>query len=380
MRFERSKYLSQVRRIVIKIGSSLLTGNKKHGIQNAFLSHLAGQIQDLKGRGIQCLIVTSGAIAAGMFELGLQKRPDEMAELQALAAVGQSNLMHAYKKNFDRYKLKVAQVLLTRDDLSQRHRYANAHRTLMKLFKHGIVPVVNENDTVAVEEIKFGENDTLGVLATHLSEADLLVLLTDTDGFFSEDPRLNPKARLISNVFNYDREFEKMATRSKSLVGTGGMETKIQAAKNMMRSGVPMVIANGTKKNILSRLLNFESIGTFFSPTAKKMKSRKRWLAWGVMPKGEIVVDDGAKKAILDRNKSLLPTGVKGAMGSWNAGEVVKIVDLNHVEIANGVCNFSTFELNQILGLKTSEISDRIGRKTSGEVVHRDNLVKMATE
>jgi glutamate 5-kinase len=374
---ERSIYLSRARRIVIKIGSSLLTGDKKHGVKNSFLARLAGQINILKSRGVQCLIVTSGAISAGMFELGLKKRPEEMSELQALAAVGQSNLMHAYKKNFDRYKIKVAQVLLTREDLSQRHRYANAHRTLMKLFQHGIVPVVNENDTVAVEEIKFGNNDTLGVLVTHLAEADLLIILTDTDGFFSEDPRLNPKAKLISNVFQFDHGFEKMATRSNSIIGTGGMKSKILAAKNMMRSGVPMLIANGTAHNALRRLLDSEPIGTFFFPTAKKMKSRKRWLAWGGIPKGEIFIDDGAQKALLEKNKSLLPTGVRKTVGSWHAGEMVKIVGSNHREIANGICNFSATELNQIMGLKTSDLFDRIGRETSGEVVHRDNMVKI---
>lgn len=374
---ERHNHLSKVKRIVVKLGSSLLTDFRRKKINTRFLKSLAVQISGLQKKGIQTVIVTSGAIAAGMFELGLTKRPKEMARLQALAAVGQSSLMHAYELTFKRFGLKVAQILLTREDLGDRGRYSNARNTFFELFRHNIVPIVNENDTVAVEEIKFGDNDTLGVLVSHLSEADLLVLLTDTDGFFNEDPRLNPKAKLISDIFRWDPQLEKKATKSNSVVGTGGMLTKIQAAKNMMQSGIPMVIANGGTRLVLARLLAFEKIGTFFHPSTNKMNSRKRWLAWSVIPKGEIIVDEGAKRALIDQDKSLLPTGVKDLRGVWNAGDIVQVVDSEGLEIAKGIANYSTRDLGIIKGLKTSEILRKLGKPSMEEVVHRDNMVKM---
>lgn len=372
----RKQALSKVKKVVIKIGSSLLTSGKKTGINNRFLNQLAKQVLRLQKKGFWCVVVTSGAIAAGMQELGMRKRPVQMAKLQALAAVGQSNLMHAYEKSFGRFKIRVAQILLTREDIAERQRYSNAHATLVELMNNRIVPIVNENDTVAVEEIKFGDNDTLGVLVTHLSEADLLILLTDTDGFFSEDPRLNPKAKLLSDIHSYEDDFEKMADGSGSMVGTGGMRTKIKAAKNMMRSGIPMIIASGKEKDILERLVRGEGIGTFFYPAPRKMKNRKRWLAWAATPKGEILVDDGAKKALLEKGRSLLPSGVKGLSGKWSRGETIKIVDSSHREIASGISNFSSGELDQIKGLKSEEIALRLGEKLPEEVVHRNNLAK----
>lgn len=377
MENKRSPYLSSVRRVVVKIGSSLLTDRDKRCIQSGFLRQISRQVRSLQGRGIQCVIVTSGAIAAGLFKLGLKKRPKEMSELQALAAIGQSNLMHEYETAFNRSQLKVAQILLTREDLSDRRRYSNAHNTLMRLFGHKIIPVVNENDTVAVEEIKFGDNDTLGVLVAHLSEADLLVILTDTEGFYSEDPRTNPEARLLSDVLEWDGQLAQSATSSKSLVGTGGMVTKIKAAKNMMQSGTPMVIANGRKKNVLLKILDSEPIGTFFHPSVHKMNSRKKWLAWSVEPKGEMMIDDGAKKAILEKNKSLLPTGVRRVWGEWAKGDIVKIVDLDRKEVAKGISNFSSREIDQIKGLRTSEIFQKLGYKTPDEVIHQDNMARI---
>jgi glutamate 5-kinase len=354
-----------------------LTDSKKMGIRTRFLNQMAEQVKKLTDSRLQCVIVTSGAIAAGMFELGLGKRPKEMAKLQALAAVGQSSLMHRYETAFKRRGLKVAQILLTREDLSNRGRYSNAHNTFMELFANGIVPIVNENDSVAVEEIKFGDNDTLGVLVAHLCESDLLVLLTDTDGFFSEDPRLNPRAELISEVVKLDPQMEKSASLSLSAVGTGGMLTKIQAAKNMMQSGIPMVIANGNTRSILNRILNSERVGTFFQPSVKKMPSRKRWLAWSVKAKGSITVDEGAKAALIDKDKSLLPTGIRMVNGIWEKGEVVKIIGSDGGEIARGISNYSSRELEIIKGMKTSEISKKLGRVAADEVVHRDNLVKI---
>ncbi len=374
---DRRAQLSKVRRVVVKAGSSLLTDSKRRRIQTRFLRNLAQQVQALQKRGIQSVIVTSGAIAVGLFELGFRQRPKEMAQLQALAAVGQSSLMHAYETAFRRFGLRVAQILLTREDLSDRGRYSNAHNTFLELFRHGIVPVVNENDTVAVEEIRFGNNDTLGALVCHLCEADLLVLLTDQDGFFSEDPVLNPRARLISEVYQWEDRLEKGASRSSTSVGTGGMLSKIQAAKNMMWSGVPMVIANGGNRRVLLRVLGAEKVGTFFHPSSPKMASRKRWLAWGVKPKGEITVDEGAAKALTDRHKSLLPTGVRSVHGIWAKGDIVRIMALDGREIAKGISSYSSHDLDRIKGLRTSEISQKLGPGLAVAAVHRDNLVKI---
>lgn len=376
MALERKQHLSKVRRMVIKVGSSLLTNTAKKTIQTSFLNHLAFQIKVLQKKNIQCVVVTSGAIAAGFYKLKLKEKPKEIAQLQALAAVGQSHLMHSYEQTFKKNGLNVAQLLLTWDDLSHRNRYSNAHNTLNELFRYNIVPVVNENDTVAVEEIKFGNNDTLGVLVTHLSESDLLVVLTDTDGLYNEDPRLNPRAKLIHEVDSLNSDIEKNATSSKSLVGTGGMKTKVQAAKSMMRSGIPMVIANGKVKDILTKILNAEKVGSFFYPAGAKMNSRKRWLAWGVKPSGAIRVDEGAQKAICDKGKSLLPGGIRSLEGHWSVGDVVKIIGVENREIAKGVVNYSSGDLELIKGLKTERIALKLGRKSIDEVIHRDNMVK----
>ena len=376
MTTDRKKYLALVHRVVIKAGSSLLTDSKRMRVRSQFLNSLARQVKNLQKRGIQCVIVTSGAIAAGMFELGLRQRPKNMSQLQGLAAVGQSNLMHAYESSFHRYGLKVAQILLTREDFSDRGRYSNAHNTFMELFRFGIVPVVNENDTVAVEEIRFGDNDTLGVLVSHLCEADLLILLSDKDGYFSEDPGLNPKAKLISDIYHWDDSLEKGAGKAGSQVGTGGMVTKIKAAKNMMRAGVPMLIANGASRSVLTRIMDSERIGTFFHPSVPKMSSRKRWLAWSVQAKGELIVDEGAEKALIEKNKSLLPTGVKNVQGRWEKGDIVRIVTLDGREIAKGVSNYSSRDLCLVKGMKTVEIIEKLGTGFAAEVVHRDNMVQ----
>lgn len=376
MVLDRKMHLSKVKRVVIKIGSSLLTNTAKKSIQTSFLNHLALQIKTLQQKKIQCVVVTSGAIAAGFYQLKLKEKPKEISRLQALAAIGQSNLMHSYVQTFKRQNLNVAQLLLTWDDLSHRNRYSNAHNTLKELFQYNIIPVVNENDTVAVEEIKFGDNDTLGVLVTHMSESDLLIILTDTDGLYDEDPRLNPKAKLIHEVERLSAEIERSATNSRSLVGTGGMQSKIKSAKRMMQSGIPMVIANGKVKNVLTKIMNAEKAGTFFYPSNGKMNSRKRWLAWGVKSSGEILVDEGAQKAICDKGKSLLPGGIRSLEGNWSAGEVVKIIGIEHQEIARGVANYSSTDLELIKGLKTGQIAEKLGRKSADEVVHRDNMVK----
>jgi glutamate 5-kinase len=377
MNKERIAALSRVRRVVIKVGSSLLAGPKASGIHAKFILGLSRQIRDLSQKGLQCLVVTSGAIAFGLQEMGWDKRPKEIPKLQALAAVGQSNLMRAYETAFSRHRVKVAQVLLTQDDLSNRQRYSNAHNTLEELFKNGIVPVVNENDTVVVQEIKFGDNDTLASLVAHLVEADLLILLTDTEGLYRADPRVVPDAELVRDVFKWDPAFEQGAGRPGSTVGTGGMVTKVRAAKRMMQSGVPMAIAPGRTVDVLLRLFRGEQIGTFFHSGERHMKSRKRWLAWGVRVRGEIRVDEGARKALVERNTSLLPGGVRRVEGHWSSGDVVKIVDMEGREIARGMANLSSQELDRIKGLRTSEAVKVLGYSVPEEVVHRDDLVRV---
>ncbi len=373
---DRKKHLSHVKRVVVKVGSSLLTDSRRMKIRNGFLESLARQIKILQKRGVSCVVVTSGAIAAGMFELGFTQRPKNMSQLQALAAVGQSNLMHAYDATFRRFGLRVAQILLTRDDLSDRGRYSNAHSTFLELFHFGIIPVVNENDTVAVEEIRFGDNDTLGVLVSHLCEADLLILLTDKDGYFNEDPLVNPNAKLISDIYQWDEKLVQGAGRSGSHVGTGGMLTKIKAAQNMMRSGIPMVIANGSSPSVLPGILDSKKIGTFFHPAAQKMASRKRWLAWSVKARGEMMIDPGAEKALMEKNKSLLPAGIRKVLGTWEKGDIVRIVTMEGKEIAKGISNYSSHDLDMVKGLRTDILVKKLGPGSVAEVVHRDNMVK----
>jgi len=369
--------LPPIRRLVIKVGSSLLTEGKTRGIQEPFLRSLADQLKRLQSTGVDSIVVTSGAIAAGMHELNLKKRPKEIPKLQALAAVGQCRLMQAYQSIFKKKSMKVAQILLTQEDLSDRERYTNAHNTFLELMRHQIVPVVNENDTVAVEEIKFGDNDTLAMLVSHWTEASLLVILTDTNGFYEEDPRNNPKARLISEVKEWNATLELGATGTKSSVGTGGMTTKIRAAKNMMLSGIPMVIANGRQLRVLEKICSGHEIGTYFHPVTTKLNSRKRWLAWSVKAKGEIWVDGGASHALLGQNKSLLPTGIKFMKGDWKKGEVVKIMNPQGQQIAKGLSNYDSRELEMIKGLRTEEIRKKLGSSTPEEAIHRDNLVPL---
>lgn len=377
MNRERKKTLDRVRRVVIKVGSSLLAGSKASGVQTRFILGLARQIKALAAQGRQSLVVTSGAIAFGLKEMGWESRPKEIPKLQALAAVGQSSLMKAYVTAFAKHRLKVAQVLLTQEDLSNRGRYSNARNTMEELFASGIVPVVNENDTVVVQEIKFGDNDTLASLVAHLVEADLLVLLTDTEGLYREDPKVNPGAELIRDVTAWDPAFEQGAGRSGSVVGTGGMVTKVRAAKRMMQSGVPMAIVPGRVEDSVLRLFKGDDLGTFFHAGARRMKSRKRWLAWGVPTRGEIVVDEGARRALVEHNTSLLPGGVRRVVGHWSSGDVVRILDPEGREIARGMANLSSQELERVKGMKTVEVPKVLGYAVPEEVVHRDDLVRV---
>ncbi len=366
----RKKIIKKAKRIVVKIGSAVIAGNSA---SNPVFSRLATEIHEARKDGRQFAIVSSGAIALGMQSLNLKQRPTSIPERQAVAAVGQGLLMARYGQAFGRRAERVAQVLLTHDDLSSRHRFLNARNTLLQLLSMGIVPVINENDTVAVDEIKFGDNDLLSALATNLIEADLLIILTDINGLFSKDPKSDPSACLVPLVRDIDALAPVEGTTG--VLGTGGMASKIEAAKKAAHCGAATVIANGALPGIVKRVLDCEDIGTLILPKEDRLTSKKHWIAFSTRPSGRVFVDDGAREAISLKGKSLLPTGVKTVDGQFQAGEVVHCVDLKGMEFARGVANYSSKEIESIKGLKTKDIEGVLGYKVFDEVIHRDNLV-----
>jgi len=370
----RKNILPKVRRVVLKVGSRVLTGKGRTLSQPVF-DRLAREISAAKKRGYEMVLVSSGAIAAGMGRLGLLEKPKTMPEKQASAAIGQSALMWSYEKAFSFYDQKVAQILLTRDDLSNRNRYLNARNTLLTLLDFGVIPIINENDTVVVQEIKFGDNDNLSALVTNLVNADLLVILSDIDGLYDKDPRVHKGARLIRFVGQVTEEMEQTATGTLSPFSIGGMVTKLQAARKAALFGVPTVLASGMMEGLLEKILRGEEVGTLFTSQVNKLTSRKHWIAFTLEPQGRIIVDEGAKKAILQKGKSLLPSGVLSAEGKFSQGDPVALSDGNGQEFAKGLTNYDSSEINKIKGLKTSEVESRLGYKYSDEIVHRDDLV-----
>ena len=370
----RKAIIQKVRRVVLKVGSRVLTGKGRTLSQPVF-DRLAREISAARKRGYEVVLVSSGAIAAGMGRLGLLEKPKTMPEKQASAAIGQSALMWSYEKAFSFYGEKVAQILLTRDDLSNRNRYLNARNTLLTLLDFGVIPIINENDTVVVQEIKFGDNDNLSALVTNLVNADLLVILSDIDGLYDKDPRVHKGARLIPFVGQVTEEMEQKATGTLSAFSIGGMVTKLQAARKAALFGVPTVLASGMMEELLEKILRGEDVGTLFTSQVNKLTSRKHWIAFTLEPQGRIVVDEGAKKAILQKGKSLLPSGVLSAEGKFSLGDPVVLSDLNGREFAKGLTNYESSEINKIKGLKTSEVESRLGYKYSDEIVHRDDLV-----
>ncbi|MDE2489206.1 MAG: glutamate 5-kinase [Elusimicrobia bacterium] len=356
------------RRVVVKVGSGVLAG-RGEGLDGAVLRRLAGEIAAARAGGREVVLVSSGAILAGRERLRLPARPDTRLK-QAAAAVGQSRLMRAWEAAFARRGRTVAQVLLTADDLRERARYLNARATLQTLLRLGVVPVVNENDTVAVDEIKFGDNDGLSALVAGLVDASLLVLLTDQDGLFTDDPRVNPDARLIARVRPGESP-PRIGRAGPS--GTGGMESKVRAAGRAAENGISAVIASGAKSGVLSALLAGSERGTRFEAVEKPLAKRRQWLAFASQPKGRIVVDAGAREALVARSKSLLATGVRSLTGAFAPGDVVSLVE-GGVEFARGLSNFGAGDLERIRGLKSSQIEATLGHKPADEVVHRDNL------
>jgi glutamate 5-kinase len=332
-------------------------------------------VAELRRRGIEVAIVTSGAVAAGIGRLGLAEKPSSIPEKQAVAAVGQPNVLWLYMEVFGARGLTVGQVLLTRDDLENRSRYQNAKSTLLTLFRMGIVPIINENDTVVVEEIKFGDNDNLSALVTNLVEADCLVILSDIAGLFDRDPKADPGARLLPRVDAVDETVEAFVGGSKSRAGTGGMGTKLLAAKRATHGGAAVVIASGKVPHNLLRIFDGEEVGTFFPPTDDPLTRRKHWIAYTVKTLGRLVVDRGAAEAILARGKSLLPSGIRRVDGDFDRGDAVSLADPAGNEIARGLVNYGAEEIRRIAGLATWEIADRLGYNYGDEVVHRDDLV-----
>lgn len=370
---EARNKLTTSRRWVVKIGSALLT-NDGEGLDLSAISRWVDQLAQLRSEGVEIVLVSSGSIAEGIVRLGWQERPHEIYKLQAAAAVGQMGLVQAYETNFKRHDTHTAQILLTHEDHSNRKRYLNAQATLKTLLSVGVVPVVNENDTVVTKEIRFGDNDTLGALVANLVEADALILLTDQNGLYTADPRSNPDATLISEAMAGDSSLDAMAGGGGKL-GQGGMATKVRAAKLAARSGAVTVIASGREDDVLLKLRKAEDLGTVLVPEQSPMAARKQWIAGHLQARGTITLDAGAVKALVERGKSLLPAGVKAVTGSFSRGEMVVLSDEQGHVIARGLVNYGIEDAQKIIGKPSSQIEALLGFVGEEELVHRDNLV-----
>ena len=370
---QRKALIKGVKKIVIKIGSAVLTDNGV--LHRPTIIRLADDIAFLRKKGYQTVIVSSGAIAAGVGKLGLSRKPDTIPQKQAVAAIGQGSLMYAYEEAFTPHQLLVAQILLTREDLTNRQRYLNARNTLITLLEWGIIPIINENDTVAVDEIKFGDNDNLSALIAHLIDSDLLIVLTDTEGLYDRDPREDPQARLIPVVKKVDGQVVEYTSKYSGQWGLGGMRSKIMAAQKVTAGGIAVIVASGRKEGVLQEIIKGKPLGTLFLPQKPTLSRKKHWIAFTLKHKGDIIVDEGAKKAVLEKGKSLLPSGVIEVQGRFGIGACVRLVDQKARVIGKGLVNYSSSDIIKIRGLKTSEIEKRLEFKHSDEVIHRDNMV-----
>ena len=373
MNNNRLQILNNARRVVIKAGSGVLTG--RSGLNATTVKAISRGISALMDRGLEVIYVSSGAMAAGEKKLGLSMRPTALPQRQAVAATGQAGLMMEYEKAFGRFGRKVAQILLTSDDLTNRKRYLNARNTINTLLSWKVVPIINENDTVATEEIKLGDNDNLAAMITLLMDADILINLTDIDGLYDMDPRRDNTARRLDYVSTVSLKLEQAAGEIPGPLGRGGMLSKVKAAKKLMAAGVPMIIANGLNRNILFDLFEGIETGTFFEPKPHKMSCRKRWIAFSVKAKGEIMVDEGAAVAVTDRGKSLLSSGITAVKGDFDVGSPVTVKDRAGKVIATGLVNYSAKDIRSIMGLKSGQIENKLGYKHYDEIIHRNNLV-----
>ncbi|HSA62742.1 MAG TPA: glutamate 5-kinase [Nitrospiraceae bacterium] len=374
----RDELLTHAKRIVLKIGSSLIA-SRATGLRPEQIERLADEIAALRTGGREVLVVSSGAIVSGIKKLQLKEYPKSLPVKQAAAAVGQSRLIWAYEKAFERLGIQVAQILLTHQDLADRRRFLNARYTLTALIAFGVLPIINENDTVAVEEIRVGDNDTLASEVAHLVDADLLVILSDVDGLYTEDPRKNPSATLIPLIPEITDDIERRAGVSGTFEGTGGMATKVRAAKKVGEYGVSTLIINGERAGLLPSVLAGGPGGSLFLARERRLNSRKHWIAFTLRPRGHIRLDQGAVEALTQRGKSLLASGIVEITGQFEAGDPVSCLDADGKEFAKGLVNFSSDLLGRMKGLKTQEIQRQIGPQEYEEVIHRDNLVILQT-
>ncbi len=362
-----------IRRIVVKVGSNVLTCPQ--GLNLPVIDALSQQIIQLERRGQEVILVSSGAMAAGVRKLAIERRPEAIPARQAVAAVGQAGLMLSWEKALARHRKKVAQMLLTAEDMTSRKRYLNARNTLNTLLDWGVLPIINENDTIMVDEIRFGDNDNLAAVITLLMDADILINLTDIDGLYDRDPRAHKDAQLLAEIGTIGREIERYAGDIPGALGTGGMRSKIKAARKVTAAGIPMIIANGKKANVLADIFDGRPSGTFFKPKTERLSSRKCWLAFSLKPKGVIRIDAGAARALTTGGKSLLSSGIAAVSGQFNVGDPVQFAGPDGQVLGNGLVNYSAGDINKIKGLRSSDIAGCLGEKPYDEVIHRDNLV-----
>ena len=374
----RLKILANTKKILIKIGSAVLTG--ANGLDLNIINSLVAEMSGLVHHGYSVVLVSSGAIASGKHRLNITGKLKSIPEKQAAAAVGQGRLMRVYSKSFEKKGIYVAQILLTLSDLTNRQRFLNIRNTLSTLMDWKVIPIINENDTVAVDEIKFGDNDNLASMIANIVEADLFINLTNIEGLYDRNPAEFKKAKFIPLVSEFTDEIEAIATAETSSVGTGGMKSKVLAAKKVTAIGIPCIIAPGKKRKVLTDIISGKEIGTLFLPMADRLNSKKYWIAFTLRSRGKLIVDDGARKALLEKGKSLLPSGVVDVEGDFGLGDPVSCVDSEGTAIAKGLVNFSSAEIRKIMGLKTAKIEQTLGHKDYEEVIHRDNLVITKTK
>jgi len=369
---ERSRILKGAKRILVKIGSGVLTGTD--GLDLEIIEQLVDEISAYSKKGFHFVIVSSGAIASGTNRMGFKEKLKSLPQKQAAAAVGQGRLMRVYSQAFGRHNLITAQILLTMSDLTDRQRFLNVRNTLSTLMEWGVIPIINENDTVSVDEIKFGDNDNLAAMMANITDASLLVNLTNTEGLYDRDPRGSQASRLIPLVREITAQIEEAASSEADTVGMGGMRSKVIAAKKVTAFGIPYIIAHGKKAGIVGEILSGQETGTLFLPGAQHLKSKKHWIAFTLRARGKIYIDEGAQDAITNQGKSLLPSGIVRVEGDFGVGDPVTCVDANGASIAKGLVNYSSSDIDKIRGLKTSRIEQVLGEKPYDEIIHRDNM------
>jgi len=372
MTSNRKNTLQHIKKVIIKIGSAVLTGSD--GLDLQIIEQLVDEIAELTKKGYQIVVVTSGAIASGKHRMGISGPLKSMPQKQAAAAIGQGRLMRVYSNAFGKHGIYVAQILLTMSDLTDRKRFLNVRNTLSTLTEWGVIAVINENDSVAVDEIKFGDNDHLAAMIANITEAHLLINLTSTEGLYDKNPTLSKNAKVISLVREITEDIESAATADTTAVGMGGMKSKVIAARKVTAFGIPYIIAPGKEKGILHAIIAGKDKGTLFLPMSEHLTSRKCWIAHTLRSRGKIIIDDGAKMAICEHGKSLLPSGIIGVEGNFDVGDPVTCVDQNGVPRAKGLANYGSQEILKIMGLKSSKIEQVLGHKDYDEVIHRDNM------